>query len=244
MRKPSQLVTEVVITLVYLKRHSLSFTLFLSPKSISVKLLPTDVFVYQWKMAAEILNFLDVVNNYSSVYLIVTTVASAVLWIISSINSPNVWLTGPGIIIDIMSGAANFAEPYMVNKVHAVGSGLHCFMTPIFWYRDADSGDETFSCFIIWLSEILELSAIVVSLDGWQQTVAIIFLAVGGILAVFYLCADTEVAKNKLVGSIFQAVYFLIVVVAATSDWSRLLWLLPEVPLETLLLILEIFSDS
>jgi hypothetical protein len=124
-------------------------------------------------MAAEILNFIDCFDNYSTSYLIGVTVVAGIIWIIFSANSMIDY--GPvavcfsvvsmsSMFFDILTGAANWANANPLNRVHAFGSALHCICTPIIGIKLSTEEDGNpqmrFGSWGIWLGELLELSAI------------------------------------------------------------------------------------
>jgi len=150
----------------------------------------------------------------------------------------------PEIFFDVTSASANWAAGSKANKVHAIGSLFHGIGAARRYDRnegkDRGFGTTKFGT-TPWsyYGEILELSAIVSTLEGWRQTLGITVLCLGAILAC--CCredADTPVGYRRCGGYLMEMVYVAIVVSAATEDWTRLLWILPQVPIETVALAL------
>ena len=73
-----------------------------------------------------------------------------------------------------------------------------------------------------------------------QLIISLGVLVLGSLLILIIACCireqNPETAFNVLICG-FQIIYLAVVIIAATSDWRRLLWLLPEVPLETIMLL-------
>lgn len=144
--------------------------------------------------------------------------------------------TLPEIFFDVTSPSANWVAGSKANRAHAIGSVIHGFGAAGkdggFPYDESCSEIDPAAAFI-WWAEIIELGAIVSTLEGWRKAVSATSLAVGGILIASY---DDVLAPSfyRRVGYGMQIIYVLIVVIAATEDWNRLWWLLPEVPFETI----------
>jgi hypothetical protein len=78
----------------------------------------------------------------------------------------------------------------------------------------------------------------IATIDGWQQAVcativAVLFLYIIVINAVIGIEQGSKYACTATIIGL-QITYFIVVFIAATSDWTRLLWLIPEVPFETI----------
>lgn len=149
----------------------------------------------------------------------------------------------PELFFDVTSASANWAAGSGANKAHAIGSIFHGIGAAWryggytqFEKRAANYNAANF----IAGGEIMELGAIVSTLDGWRKIVSATWLAIGT-LVISKLWLDErgplpDIDAYQRVGYGMQVIYLVIVVIAATEDWKRLLWLLPEVPFETMTL--------
>jgi len=86
----------------------------------------------------------------------------------------------------------------------------------------------------------MEVSAITSTLEGWRMAVSATVVAIGALLVSCFLL-DYASSRTKDVFEVYrvtgygmQFTYTVVVLVAASEDWKHLLWLLPEVPFETI----------
>ena len=226
----------------------------------------------------EILTFLDFFqDHYSVLYLIATTATTVGLWCIvlgvgwcigSEVRyewSTSVWVTAVmSAFFDLTSGAANAGVESGPTMLYALGAVFHFVAIPIHMFIPRDGGDignyrvDVYLCYLMFIGEILELAAIVMSLNDecevmevydhyftetseesedvpvqWIICFSVLSFGAPAILLFFswMIRSNPDLALKILVYG-FQITYIFIVVVAAISDWRRLLWLLPEVPLE------------
>lgn len=174
------------------------------------------------------------------------------------------------VFFDVTSAAANWKLAKPANLAHAFGSLWHGLGASFRLAGDYTGGlhggrsqlvgrarthPVSASCSALFFSlpgEIIELSAIVSTLDAWRQITCII-IVVAGTIVTFCVAfvwheekrepedKDKDLLRKPLkVGYGMQATYLIIVVIAATEDSSRLLWMLPEIPVETITLALAV----
>jgi len=154
----------------------------------------------------------------------------------------------PELFFDVTSASANWAVRSGANKVHAIGSIMHgASVTLRYTGLDIEIIPPVNACLAL-LGEILELSAIISTLEVAGKIASALIATVGILLIVCFAGAYSDKCGEKCppkepnwpayVGYWMQAIYLLIVIVAASADVSRLLWLLPEIPVETVTLLL------
>lgn len=207
-------------------------------------------------MDEEILSFIDFFESYSSEFLVLTALIAGGVWL-----SFRCWSWGDATecyctihlfftavvcaFFDLTSGAANAITDHGPRKLHAIGSALHCVAIPIHMIipnSEYTARVDFFMFYLLFVGEFLELLAMVMSIsdDKIQWVTCVVVLSVGGFTVLTYLCHQTcsnpAIALKGLVAG-FQIMYIIIVTIAATSNWRRLLWILPEVPFETLSLL-------
>ena len=216
-------------------------------------------------MGDEILSFIDFFEDYSRLYLVLTITISGSVWLIfyffydiphgTSIECNYSILLFLSFVIsaffDLTTGAANAAsDSNFPRRMYAVGSALHFSASPIHMIIPKFS-DTTERCdiplfFALFAGEFLELLAVVfttVSEENRRTShICLIVLTLGSFAVLIFLCrkvcSNPQQTLNGLMCG-FQIMYIIIVIVAATNDWRRLLWLLPEVPFETISLLLR-----
>lgn len=89
-----------------------------------------------------------------------------------------------------------------------------------------------------------------VDTSGWQLILAAILLSVGATVIFICYCAvsnegdvldDENVQRTRAAVGIvslgYQVIYLLIVLIAAIGHPERLLWILPEIPFETIMIV-------
>lgn len=163
-------------------------------------------------------------------------------------------LAGIDIFFDVTSGAANWQVGTTINRTHAVGSALHSIAASLMRWTDTEEWVDTLFVVhgtnIAWVAELLEMAAIVATLSGWQLILTAILLSVGAIFIFICYCAvsnegdvfdDENVQRARAAVGIvslgYQVIYLLIVLIAAIGHPERLLWILPEIPFETIMIV-------
>jgi hypothetical protein len=158
-------------------------------------------------MSSEILSFVDFFDDYSQRFLIGSLVVAGFLWILSLCFSRpigSIVLSAISIFFDVTSGAANWNVSRAVNRVHALGSAVHsvasvCLFVPL--DETLDSYGVVCGVSLSWIAEVLELSAIVATLDGWQLAVSATVLGLGLIIIILKACGaftDISVDTNRI----------------------------------------------
>ena len=215
-------------------------------------------------MGDEILSFIDFFEDYSRLYLVLTITISGSVWLVFYFfsNIPGCIECNYSMLLflsfvtsaffDLTTGAANAAGdsnfPF-ASRMYAVGSALHFSASPIHMIIPKFSDTERCDIplfFALFAGEFLELLAVVYTTFGDENRVpsniCLIVLTLGSFAVLIFLCrkvcSNPQQTLNGLMCG-FQIMYIIIVIVAATNDWRRLLWLLPEVPFETISLLLR-----
>ena len=217
-------------------------------------------------MGDEILSFIDFFEDYSRLYLVLTITISGSVWLVfyffydiphgTSIECNYSMLLFLSFVtsafFDLTTGAANAAGdsnfPF-ASRMYAVGSALHFSASPIHMIIPKSIYTERCDIplfFALFAGEFLELLAVVYTTFGDENRVpsniCLIVLTLGSFAVLIFLCrkvcSNPQQTLNGLMCG-FQIMYIIIVIVAATNDWRRLLWLLPEVPFETISLLLR-----
>lgn len=155
------------------------------------------------------------------------------------------FLAIPEIFFDITSASANWATKSGANRAHAIGSLVHGICAALKYHDTLKQNEQvrldtnaTLAGYTF-LAEILELSSILSTLEGWRKGISATWLAIGA-WAILNLYLDQDEPPGKDVNVFrrvvygMQLIYVVIVFIAATEDWNRLLWLLPEIPFETI----------
>jgi hypothetical protein len=205
----------------------------------------------------EIRSFVDFfTDHYSLPTLIVACIVLGVVWCCSVCCSFDgnraPLLSCVELFFDITSAAANSRVKTGPNIVHAIGSLVHACGAA---FRLSGNNGEPHSSaafaaalFFSFPGEVLELGAISAALEGWRVPACICVLILGSfvtfLMAFVFPAGDNEDEHSKriyvVVGYGFQAIYAIVVIIAATEDWRRLLWILPEFPVKTITLSLSV----
>ncbi|KAI2495125.1 hypothetical protein MHU86_8730 [Fragilaria crotonensis] len=211
-------------------------------------------------MSTTILTFVDFFKEgYSESYLITVSMFAVQAYLLCLIGGiihkkPLMFLAGIDIFFDITSGAANWQVGTTINRTHAVGSALHSIAASLMRWTDTKEWVDTLfvdkGTNIAWVAELLEMAAIVATLSGWQLILAAIILSVGASVVFIRYCAvinegesfgDAYVQRTRaavvIVSLGYQVISLLIVLIAAIGHPERLLWILPEIPFETIMIV-------